>query len=182
MQAGTPEELYTAPRSEMVARSMGIRNVLSAQRAGQDEGVTHVLTEVGMLSGVLQGSSELKARRGGPRLHRRAAHRAGPGDGAHGRRGVDRHAARRHGGESALSVGRTGAGGAGRKGEADLPRKGGRRCPRHRRRRHPHHPPRRGAHRGARTPAHRRRGGRAGVGVGGSLTVCKGRRMVCGSA
>ena len=60
VQAGTPEELYTAPRSEMVARSMGIRNVLSAQRAGQDEGVTHVLTEVGMLSGVLQGSSELK--------------------------------------------------------------------------------------------------------------------------
>ena len=60
VQAGTPEELYTAPRSEMVARSMGIRNVLSAQRAGQDEGVTHVLTEVGMLSGVLQGSSELR--------------------------------------------------------------------------------------------------------------------------
>ena len=60
VQAGTPEELYTAPRSEMVARSMGIRNVLFAQRAGQDEGVTHVLTEVGMLSGVLQGSSELK--------------------------------------------------------------------------------------------------------------------------
>ena len=60
VQAGTPEELYTAPRSEMVARSMGIRNVLSAQRAGQDEGVTHVLTEVGMLSGVVQGSSELK--------------------------------------------------------------------------------------------------------------------------
>ena len=60
VQAGTPEELYTAPRSEMVARSMGIRNVLSAQRAGQDEGVTHVLTEVGLLSGVLQGSSELR--------------------------------------------------------------------------------------------------------------------------
>ena len=60
VQAGTPEELYTAPRSEMVARSMGIRNVLSAQRAGQDGGVTHVLTEVGMLSGVLQGSSELR--------------------------------------------------------------------------------------------------------------------------
>ena len=60
VQAGTPEELYTAPRSETVARSMGIRNVLSAQRAGQDEGVTHVLTEVGMLSGVLQGSSELR--------------------------------------------------------------------------------------------------------------------------
>ena len=60
VQAGTPEELYTAPQSEMVARSMGIRNVLFAQRAGQDEGVTHVQTSVGLLSGVLQGSSELK--------------------------------------------------------------------------------------------------------------------------
>ena len=60
VQAGTPEELYTAPQSEMVARSMGIRNVLFAQRAGQDEGVTHVQTDVGLLSGVLQGSSELR--------------------------------------------------------------------------------------------------------------------------
>ena len=69
------------------------------------------------------------------------------------------------------------------KGEADLPREGGRRGPRlngdavtlti---------PPQRRAHRRAKPPAHRRRGGRAGVGVGGSLTVCKGRRMVCGSA
>ena len=60
VQAGTPEELYTAPQTEMVARSMGIRNVLFAQRAGQDEGVTHVHTDVGLLSGVVQGSSELK--------------------------------------------------------------------------------------------------------------------------
>ena len=28
VQAGTPEELYTAPQSELVARSMGIRNVV----------------------------------------------------------------------------------------------------------------------------------------------------------
>ena len=60
VQAGTPEELYTAPQSEMVARSMGIRNVLFAQRAGQDEGETHVQTSVGLLSGVLQGSGELR--------------------------------------------------------------------------------------------------------------------------
>ena len=60
VQAGTPEELYTAPQSEMVARSMGIRNVLSGQRAGADEDVTHVQTDVGLLSGILQGSSELR--------------------------------------------------------------------------------------------------------------------------
>ena len=60
VQAGTPEELYTAPRSELVARSMGIRNVLSARRAGQDEdGLTHVNTDVGLLSGTLQGGGEL---------------------------------------------------------------------------------------------------------------------------
>ena len=55
VQAGTPEELYTAPRSELVARSMGIRNVLVGQRAGQDEEATHLLTEVGLVGGVLQG-------------------------------------------------------------------------------------------------------------------------------
>ena len=60
VQAGTPEELYTAPRSELVARSMGIRNVLSARRAGQDDdGLTHVNTDVGLLSGTLQGGGEL---------------------------------------------------------------------------------------------------------------------------
>lgn len=55
VQAGTPEELYTAPRSELVARSMGIRNVLRGQRAGQDGDVTHLQTEVGLVSGVVQG-------------------------------------------------------------------------------------------------------------------------------
>ena len=55
VQAGTPEELYTAPRSELVARSMGIRNVLRGQRAGQDDAATHLLTEVGLVAGVLQG-------------------------------------------------------------------------------------------------------------------------------
>lgn len=55
VQAGTPEELYTAPRSELVARSMGIRNVLMGQRAGQDEDGTHLLTEVGLVAGALQG-------------------------------------------------------------------------------------------------------------------------------
>ena len=60
VQAGTPEELYTAPRSELVARSMGIRNVLWAKRAGQDDdGMTHVNTDVGLLSGTLQRGGEL---------------------------------------------------------------------------------------------------------------------------
>ncbi len=60
VQAGTPEELYTAPRSELVARSMGIRNVIYGQRAGQAEAVTHVQTIVGLLGGVLQGGGELR--------------------------------------------------------------------------------------------------------------------------
>ena len=55
VQAGTPEELYTAPQSELVARSMGIRNVIYGQRAGETEGVTHVQTSMGLLAGVLQG-------------------------------------------------------------------------------------------------------------------------------
>ncbi len=54
VQSGTPEELYRAPRSELVARSMGIRNVLSARRAGQDDSATHLHTDVGLLTGVLQ--------------------------------------------------------------------------------------------------------------------------------
>lgn len=61
VQAGTPEELYTAPQSELVARSMGIRNVLSAQRAGQTGDVTHVQTRVGLLGGVLQAGGQLRA-------------------------------------------------------------------------------------------------------------------------
>ncbi len=60
VQAGTPEELYTAPQSELVARSMGIRNVVYGQRAGQTEGVTHVQTSMGLLAGVLQGGGELR--------------------------------------------------------------------------------------------------------------------------
>ena len=60
VQAGTPEELYTAPRSELVARSMGIRNVLRGQRAGQEGEATHLQTEVGFVAGVLQGG-ELRA-------------------------------------------------------------------------------------------------------------------------
>ena len=55
VQAGTPEELYLAPRSELVARSMGIRNVLEGNRAGQGEGLTHITTSVGLLTGILQG-------------------------------------------------------------------------------------------------------------------------------
>ncbi len=60
VQAGTPEELYTAPQSELVARSMGIRNVIYGQRAGQTEGVTHVQTSMGLLSGVVQDGGELR--------------------------------------------------------------------------------------------------------------------------
>ncbi len=55
VQAGAPEELYTAPRSELVARLMGIRNVLRGQRAGQDDAATHLQTEVGLVAGVVQG-------------------------------------------------------------------------------------------------------------------------------
>ena len=83
VQAGTPEELYTAPRSEMVARSMGIRNVLSAQRAGAGRGRDARADGGGPAVGRPPGEQRAPARRGGARLHRRASHRAGAGDGAH---------------------------------------------------------------------------------------------------
>ena len=49
VQSGTPEDLFIAPRSELVARSMGIKNALTGTVVGKDGG-TGFECAVGMLA------------------------------------------------------------------------------------------------------------------------------------
>ena len=72
VQSGTPEELYRAPRSELVARSMGIRNVLSARRAGPGRRCDAPAYGRGTADRRPAGR-RTQPGRGRARLHRRAA-------------------------------------------------------------------------------------------------------------